>query len=72
VPAWARAKITMRLVANQQPRKIMKATVAWLGQLCPPTVAHRNQRRHGAPPYLIEPTGAQVQAALRALRPVPL
>jgi acetylornithine deacetylase/succinyl-diaminopimelate desuccinylase-like protein len=68
VPAWARAKITMRLVANQQPEKIMKAAIAWIRQLCPPTVHIEISAGHGAPPYLVEPTGVQVQAALRALR----
>ncbi|HZL45685.1 MAG TPA: dipeptidase [Opitutaceae bacterium] len=68
VPAWARAKITMRLVAHQQPEKILKAAAAWLRRLCPPTVRLEISPGHGAPPYLVEPTGAQVQAALQALR----
>ena len=68
VPAWARAKITMRLVADQQPDKIMKAAVAWLKKLCPPTVRIEITAGHGAPPYLVAPTGVQVQAALRALQ----
>src|SRR5208283_3662654 len=68
VPAWARAKITMRLVADQEPDKIMKATIAWLKKLCPHTVRIEISAGHGAPPYLVEPAGAQVQAALRALR----
>jgi acetylornithine deacetylase/succinyl-diaminopimelate desuccinylase-like protein len=68
VPAWARAKITMRLVADQQPEEIMKATIAWLKKLCPPTVRIEISAGHGAPPYLVEPAGAQVQAALRSLR----
>ena len=68
IPAWARAKITMRLVADQQPERIMKATIAWLKQLCPRTVRLEISADHGAPPYLVEPAGAQVQAALRSLR----
>jgi acetylornithine deacetylase/succinyl-diaminopimelate desuccinylase-like protein len=68
VPAWARAKITMRLVPSQRPEKIMKAAIAWLKRLCPPTVRMEVAPGHGAPPYLVEPTGVHAQAALRALR----
>ena len=67
VPAWARAKITMRLVPNQRPEKILRATQAWLRKHCPPTVRMEIAPGHGAPPYLVEPTGPQAQAALRAL-----
>jgi acetylornithine deacetylase/succinyl-diaminopimelate desuccinylase-like protein len=68
VPAWARAKITMRLVADQRPEKILQATIAWLKQLCPPTVRMEISPEHGANPYLVDPTGAKAQAALRALQ----
>ena len=68
VPAWARAKITMRLVPNQQPAKILTATVAWLQRLCPPTVRMEIADRHGSLPYLVAPTSAHARAALRALQ----
>jgi succinyl-diaminopimelate desuccinylase len=68
VPAWSRAKITMRLVANQQPEKITKAAVAWLKRLCPRNVRIEISADRGAPPYLVEPTGAHAQAALQSLR----
>jgi len=68
VPAWARAKITMRLVPSQRPEEIMKAAIAWLKRLCPPTVRMEIAPGHGAPPYLVEPSGVHAQAALRALR----
>jgi acetylornithine deacetylase/succinyl-diaminopimelate desuccinylase-like protein len=68
VPAWARAKITMRLVADQHPDEITKATTAWLKKLCPHTVRIEIKAEHGAPPYLVEPSGPHVQAGLRALR----
>ena len=41
VPAWARAKITMRLVPSQRPERIMKATIAWLKRHCPSGRADR-------------------------------
>jgi acetylornithine deacetylase/succinyl-diaminopimelate desuccinylase-like protein len=68
VPAWARAKVTMRLVPNQDPEKILKATTAWLRTLCPPTVRIEIAAGHGAPPYLMDPTRVHAQAALRALK----
>ena len=68
VPAWARAKITMRLVPSQRPEEIMKAAIAWLKRLCPPPVRMEIAPGHGGPPYLVEPSGVHAQAALRALR----
>ena len=68
VPAWARAKITTRLVPNQKPAKIIKSVQRYLKKLCPPTVRLEIQSGHGAEPYLVSPTGVRAQAALRALK----
>jgi succinyl-diaminopimelate desuccinylase len=68
VPAWARAKITMRLVPNQHPARIDKLFRAQLKKLCPPTVRMEIEGGHGAEPYLVSPTGPQAQASLRALK----
>src|SRR5262249_19668113 len=68
VPAWARAKITTRLVPNQDPAKIVKLVRRQLTKLCPPTVRLEIKAGHGAEPYLVSPTGAQAQAAVRALK----
>jgi acetylornithine deacetylase/succinyl-diaminopimelate desuccinylase-like protein len=68
VPAWARAKITMRLVPNQRPATVIKAVRRHLASLCPPTVRLEIKAGHGADPYLVSPTSAQAQAALRALK----
>lgn len=68
VPSWARVKITMRLVPDQNPAKIAKLAVAYLKKLCPPTVRLEVQAGHGAEPYVVSPTGAEAQAGLRALR----
>jgi acetylornithine deacetylase/succinyl-diaminopimelate desuccinylase-like protein len=67
VPAWARAKITTRLVPNQKPEKIIKLMIRHLKRLCPPTVRMEIEAGHGADPYLVSPTGAKAQAALRAI-----
>ena len=68
VPAWARAKITTRLVPDQRPAKISRLVRRHLERLCPPTVQMELEAGHGAEPYLVSPTGAQAQAARRALR----
>jgi len=68
IPAWARVKLTARLVPNQDPRRIVKLVRERLQKLCPPTVRLEIKSGHGAEPYLVSPTGSQAQAALRALK----
>ncbi len=68
IPAWARAKITTRLVPNQDPQRIIKSLRRHLTKLCPATVRLEIKSGHGAEPYLVSPTGPQAQAALRALK----
>ncbi len=68
VPAWARAKITCRLVPNQRPERIRKVVCNYLKKICPPTVRMEIEAGHGAEAYLVSPRSAQAQAALRALR----
>ena len=67
VPSWARAKITCRLVPNQNPERVRKAVVAHLKKNCPPTVRLEIEAGHGAEAYFVRPTGAPARAALRAL-----
>ena len=68
VPAWARAKITCRLVPHQRPEQIRKVVCDYLKKICPPTVRMGIEAGHGAEAYLVSPRSAQAQAALRALR----
>src|SRR5471032_1076829 len=68
VPAWARAKITCRLVPNQKPEQIRQVVLAHLKKICPPTVRMEIEAGHGAEAYHVSPTSPQAQAALRALR----
>lgn len=68
IPSWARAKITMRLVPNQKPEKIIAAALRHLKKLCPPTVRLEIEAGHGAEPYLVSPTSPQAKAAARALK----
>ena len=68
VPAWARAKITMRLVPHQNPRKIIDSARKFLFKNCSPACRLEIESGHGAEPYLVSPTGPQAKAALRALK----
>ncbi len=68
MPAWARVKITTRLVPNQNPAKIIKGVAAYLRQLCPPTCRIDIKSGHGAEPYLVSPESPIAQAGLRALQ----
>ena len=58
VPAWARAKITCRLVPNQKPEHVRKAVVAHLKKICPPTVRMEIKAGHGAEAYQVSPDRA--------------
>jgi succinyl-diaminopimelate desuccinylase len=67
VPAWAGAKITCRLVPNQNPARIRKLVCDHLKKICPPTVRMEIEAGHGAEAYLVSPRSRKAQAALRAL-----
>jgi acetylornithine deacetylase/succinyl-diaminopimelate desuccinylase-like protein len=67
VPSWARAKITCRLVPDQDPENVRKRVITHLKKHCPPTVRMEIEAGHGAEAYFVLPTGAPAQAALRAL-----
>ena len=67
VPAWARAKITCRLVPNQKPETIRKLVCRHIKNICPSAVRLEIEAGHGAEAYLVSPTSAQARAALRAL-----
>jgi acetylornithine deacetylase/succinyl-diaminopimelate desuccinylase-like protein len=68
IPAWARAKLTFRLVPNQKPDRIRSLVAKHLRRLCPPTVRMEVEAGHGGEPYLVSPKGARAQAAMRALQ----
>lgn len=68
IPAWARAKITMRLVPDQKPDRIARLVATHLRKRCPKSVRLDIQPGHGAEPYLTNPDGPLAQAGLKALR----
>jgi acetylornithine deacetylase/succinyl-diaminopimelate desuccinylase-like protein len=68
VPSSATAKLTFRLVPNQDPERVRKLVLRRLKELCPPTVKMEVRAGHGAEPYIVSPTSPLAQAALRTLR----
>ncbi len=67
IPSWASAKLTLRLVPNQVPGRVIAAVKAHLEKLCPPTVTLTVKHGHGGEPYIVSPDGPLAQAALKAL-----
>ena len=68
VPSWASAKITMRLVPDQDPKKIIALVKKHLKAICPPTVKLTMTEGTGGGPYMVDPTGALAQASMRAAK----
>jgi len=68
VPAWARAKVTMRLVPNQKPEKITALVQKHLKKICPPGVRLEVAAGHGGEAYMVSPTSPLAKAALRSLK----
>jgi acetylornithine deacetylase/succinyl-diaminopimelate desuccinylase-like protein len=68
IPSSATAKLTFRLVPNQNLNKVRQAIVKRLRALCPPTVRLEVTAGHGGEPYIVSPTSALAQAAVRTLQ----
>lgn len=67
IPAVAMAKVSMRLVPNQDPDKIAQLFEAYVNEIAPPTVEVKVTRMHGGKPWLTEYDNPFVQAAGRAI-----
>lgn len=68
VPSWASAKLTMRLVPDQNPKKILRQVKSRIRELCPPTVKLTLEDGHAGGAYVIDPRCDLAQAGLRALK----
>lgn len=68
IPAWARAKLTCRLVPNQRPEQVLDTVSEFFRSICPPGVRLEIERGHGGDPYYVSPRGPAAQAALGAVR----
>jgi acetylornithine deacetylase/succinyl-diaminopimelate desuccinylase-like protein len=67
IPATAMAKVSMRLVPDQQPDKIAELFEAYLKKIAPKTVEVTLTRMHGGRPWMADFDNPFVQAAGRAI-----
>jgi acetylornithine deacetylase/succinyl-diaminopimelate desuccinylase-like protein len=61
------AKVSMRLVPNQDPKKIGDLFAAWIAKTAPKTVEVKLTRMHGGKPWMTAFDNPYVQAAGRAI-----
>jgi acetylornithine deacetylase/succinyl-diaminopimelate desuccinylase-like protein len=67
LPAVAMAKVSMRLVPNQDPDKIAKLFETYVQDIAPKTVEVKVTRMHGGKPWMTSYDNPFVQAAGRAI-----
>ena len=67
IPAVAMAKVSMRLVPDQDPDKIAEQFAAYVNEVAPATVEVKVTRMHGGKPWITEYNNPFVQAAGRAI-----
>ncbi|MGC4085212.1 MAG: peptidase dimerization domain-containing protein [Vicinamibacterales bacterium] len=67
LPAVAMAKVSMRLVPNQDPDQIAKLFEDYLAKIAPKTVEMKVTRMHGGKPWMTSFDNQYVQAAGRAI-----
>ena len=67
IPAVAMAKVSMRLVPNQDPQKIGDLFEAYVKKVTPKTVELKVTRMHGGKPWMTAFDNPYVQAAGRAI-----
>jgi acetylornithine deacetylase/succinyl-diaminopimelate desuccinylase-like protein len=67
LPATAMAKVSMRLVPDQDPKKIGDLFEAYLAKVAPKTVEVKITRMHGGKPWMTEFDNKYVRAAGRAI-----
>jgi acetylornithine deacetylase/succinyl-diaminopimelate desuccinylase-like protein len=67
IPAVAMAKVSMRLVPDQDPDRIAELFEAYVKKIAPKTVDVKVTRMHGGKPWMTEFDNQYVQAAGRAI-----
>lgn len=67
LPSKASAKISMRIVPNQNPDDIVKKIKNHLQRVLPPTMKMEFKELHGGNPVLIQRDGKAIQSAMKAL-----
>ncbi len=68
LPAQAMAKVSMRLVADQDPERILDAFEGYMYELAPPGVRVEITRMHGGQPWSAPREHPVLQAAARAMQ----
>ncbi len=68
IPATAMAKVSMRLVPDQDPEKIAAAFTDYVRSVCPPGVVCEIENLHNASPVLVPRDSSLMQAGRRALQ----
>jgi acetylornithine deacetylase/succinyl-diaminopimelate desuccinylase-like protein len=68
LPAFAGAKVSFRLVPDQDPRDLFPKLEAYVRGVVPPGVTVKLTDMHSAPPFLTSPDHPMLEAAKRALR----
>lgn len=67
IPKEAHAKISCRLVPDQDPDEVLDLLERHLRRHCPPSVTLTVKRGHGGAPWVCEPSHPAIQAGLEAL-----
>ena len=67
LPSFAAAKVSMRLVPDQDPKTIFAAFEKHVKALAPPSVKVTVKDLHGGSPWITSPEHPMLQAAVRAL-----
>lgn len=70
LPSWGGAKISMRLVPDQDPKKIAQAFTDYVRSSTPPGVEIEIMNAHDAAPVLLDAQGPIVEAALAGMADV--
>jgi acetylornithine deacetylase/succinyl-diaminopimelate desuccinylase-like protein len=67
LPSLAAAKVSMRLVPDQDPDVLFERFTAHVKSLAPPSVRVTVKNLHGATPWITDPNHPMLQCARRAL-----
>ena len=70
IPAHAHAKVSTRLVANQDPQRVFDALRDYVAQIAPPGVTVTTEYIHGGDPSLTPTDHPATRAAARAIEAV--
>ncbi|HKH46986.1 MAG TPA: dipeptidase [Thermoanaerobaculia bacterium] len=70
LPSWGGAKVSMRLVPDQEPKKIAKLFTDYVRSIAPKGVTVEVELLHGADPVVVEAKGPIVDAAMEAMQEV--